>query len=127
DKQAGEVIAVARPDVAAELGVDAGGAGGVEEPPDLVDEMAAPVVKAAAAEGGLVPPAGAVLSGGRADATGPLVQAALDVDQVPEDAGGDGLADRQEVQVPPAVMEYAEDQPPSIGVLDQGPGLGQAQ
>ena len=57
---AGEVIAVAAPDIAAELREDAQRPGRVHQPPDLVNEVAPPVVEPAAAESRFVAPVGAV-------------------------------------------------------------------
>src|SRR5260221_11951848 len=80
DEDAGEVVAVARPDVAAELSEDSHGFGGMEQSPELIDEVAAPVVEASAAEAGLVAPAGARFFCRRAVAACPFAEAAFNVD-----------------------------------------------
>src|SRR6185437_8215042 len=106
---------------------NADGFGGPEQPPELVDEVAAPVVESPAAKFGLVAPSRVVLAGGGSDATGELAEPALDVDQLPEHARLHRRPDGQIIDVPAAVVKNAQHLAPHPGLAQHLARLLQVQ
>lgn len=125
--QSREVVAVGGPEHRAELGGDADDAGGGEEDLELVNEVGAPVVQAAAAISGFGAPTGAPLFGCGADATGELAEAGFDVEHLAEGAGGEERADGEEVGVPAAAVEDGEGAAVFGGEVAESEGLGEVE
>jgi hypothetical protein len=127
EQDAREIVAVFCPDVAAQLGKDAHRFGREHELPELIDKMRAPVVQAAAAEGGFVAPLRAPFAGGGADATGPLAEAGFDVDDSAEGSVVDGAPDGEIVDVPAAILEDTQDAAAFFCLVDDDVGLGEIE
>src|SRR3954452_5013346 len=80
DADAREVVTITRPQIPAKLRENPQRLGRPEQPPDLVNQMRAPIIESAATVLGFVSPVGMPLARRRANAGRELTNAAFDVD-----------------------------------------------